>query len=190
MPCIVDVCRRHRCVNIPKRSLCKASVPVQCDSSDPFVIRRGYLQLTFLLSCGNPRVVLVTIEACLVATDTKNMRSQLFYDQGGFLVEEVKGERNWLELEPVYSTKFSNVSSSLPTFKKLYESISEVIPVRSHGGLQCCQASRLAHFLDSVLTVVSRTRRPLFIRRKIHGAYFCQRLSRPQDWKDYIIKMY
>jgi hypothetical protein len=45
----------------------------------------------------------------------------------------------------------------------------KVIPVTGRGGTQCCETSRLPHFLDSQLTdggeVVDLTRRPPFTPR-------------------------
>jgi hypothetical protein len=58
------------------------------------------------------------------------------------------------------------------------------IPLTGHEDPWVCETSRLLHLLDSRLTdggeVVSITRRPPFIPRKIPGTHFCQRLSRPQ----------
>jgi hypothetical protein len=53
----------------------------------------------------------------------------------------------------------------------------KAIPVTGHGGLQGCETSRRSHFLDDWLTdcgeVVSLTRSPPFIPRKIPGTHFC-----------------
>jgi hypothetical protein len=53
-----------------------------------------------------------------------------------------------------------------------------------HGGPQGCETSRLSHFLDNRLTddgeVISLTRQPSCIRRKIPSTHFCWRLSRHQ----------
>jgi hypothetical protein len=62
---------------------------------------------------------------------------------------------------------------------------SKTIPVTGLGDPLVCETSRLPHFLDNRLTdggeVVSLTRRPPFILRKIPGTQFCQRLSRAQN---------
>jgi hypothetical protein len=59
------------------------------------------------------------------------------------------------------------------------------IPIKGRGGPQVCETSRLSHFLDNQFKdgseVVKLTRRPPFTLRKIPGAHFCYRLSRPQD---------
>jgi hypothetical protein len=60
----------------------------------------------------------------------------------------------------------------------------KAIPITGRGGQQDCETSRIPHFLDNRLTdvgeVVSLTRRPPFIRRKIPGTHFYLRLIRPQ----------
>jgi hypothetical protein len=51
------------------------------------------------------------------------------------------------------------------------------VPVTGRGGPQGCETSKLPHFLDNRLTdggeVVSLTRRPPFIPRKIPGTHLC-----------------
>jgi hypothetical protein len=53
----------------------------------------------------------------------------------------------------------------------------KAIPVTGRGGLYGCETSKLPQFLDIRPTdggeVVSLTRRPLFIPRKIPGTHFC-----------------
>jgi hypothetical protein len=53
----------------------------------------------------------------------------------------------------------------------------KAIPVAGHEGPYGCETSRLPHFLDNGLTdggeVVSPTRRPPFIPRKIPSTHFC-----------------
>jgi hypothetical protein len=53
----------------------------------------------------------------------------------------------------------------------------KAIPVTGREGPQRCETSRLPHFLDNRLTdggkVVSLTRRPPFLPRKILGSHFC-----------------
>jgi hypothetical protein len=74
-----------------------------------------------------------------------------------------------------------NVMQSMVKVKK----IGKFIPETARGGPLSCETSRLPHFLHNRLTdvgeVVSLTRRPPFIPRKIPGTHFCYRLSRPQD---------
>jgi hypothetical protein len=60
----------------------------------------------------------------------------------------------------------------------------KAIPVAGRGGPWVCETSRLTHSLENRLTdggeVISLKRRSQFSPRKIPGAYFFSRLSRPQ----------
>jgi hypothetical protein len=64
--------------------------------------------------------------------------------------------------------------SSDHRFSKLQK--GKAIPVAGLGGPQGCEKSRIPHFQDNRLTdggdIVSLTRRPPFIARKIPGIYF------------------
>jgi hypothetical protein len=75
--------------------------------------------------------------------------------------------------------RYSSMDNGLPSsnqFRFQVKKKANDIPTTLRGGPKICETSRLSHFVDNLLTNVSKlvsfTRRP-FNSRKIPGSHFC-----------------
>jgi hypothetical protein len=80
-----------------------------------------------------------------------------------------------LALAPTHPANLEPVLSGAPSAEMWNLLLG--IPVIGRGGPYGCETSRLPHFRDNRLTdggeVVSLTRRPPFVPRRIRGTHFC-----------------